>query len=464
MSQIEASTSENGTYDDGKKQKPQQQKRQWAQKEQMTNGGAAQENGSKSQQSVKGEKKKRGEKPADISLEDGTSSSSSVDAVADSTVESSSPIPISPAIIIATQLGDTEEVLRLLSEDKIDVNQQDLLGDSALHCARTNRLINILIEKGASVNIKNSLGSTPLHKAAQRGDRDVVSLLLRHKADPTIRNNNGLLAKQLTSIRSIRMMLFQSRRAGKTIEIPNSKHKFIVGVKGATMRSIEMESGTIVTLPDRSELSDQVLITGEDEESLLTAQKLILSAAYPPKSSLGTAEGAIGNFRLTYKLSKVQLNRLLRSFFFLRRLKEDDEVSLIIPLENDESNTVLTIVAETEEKGLRGKTLVEDFLATPEQKPYQKTAGGGKSGSTGGGRGGSTRDNRGRSAGGERGGSTTVNRGRSAGGERVGQAGGERDESTRGNRDGSTRGNSSGPTRGNKAKKQVLSVNNFILK
>ncbi len=46
--------------------------------------------------------------------------------------------------------------------------------------------VKLLISEGADVNVKNSVGWTPLHYAAREGDKEIVSLLLAHGADVNI--------------------------------------------------------------------------------------------------------------------------------------------------------------------------------------------------------------------------------------------------------------------------------------
>lgn len=43
------------------------------------------------------------------------------------------------------------------------------------------------------------MGETPLHIAANHGHLDVVNLLLKNGADPLIKNNDKLTAKDLSS-------------------------------------------------------------------------------------------------------------------------------------------------------------------------------------------------------------------------------------------------------------------------
>lgn len=62
----------------------------------------------------------------------------------------------------------------------------DRYSASALHLTHSNKTTNIaelLLEKGADVNQKNSFGVTPLHMAAFRGNIDFVKLFLDHDAN-----------------------------------------------------------------------------------------------------------------------------------------------------------------------------------------------------------------------------------------------------------------------------------------
>jgi ankyrin repeat protein len=49
----------------------------------------------------------------------------------------------------------------------------------------------VLIEFGADVNITGDLGNTPLHHAASRGNTEIASKLLRHGANPVLKNEFG---------------------------------------------------------------------------------------------------------------------------------------------------------------------------------------------------------------------------------------------------------------------------------
>lgn len=56
------------------------------------------------------------------------------------------------------------------------------------------------------------MGETPLHVAASRGHVDIVNLLLQYGADPMIKNNDSLVAEELSSHLSIKNMIQLSQR------------------------------------------------------------------------------------------------------------------------------------------------------------------------------------------------------------------------------------------------------------
>lgn len=57
--------------------------------------------------------------------------------------------------------------------------------------------VELLLRGGADVNAVCEAGNTPLHHAIQMGEFAVARLLLANGADPTIRNAEGKLARDL---------------------------------------------------------------------------------------------------------------------------------------------------------------------------------------------------------------------------------------------------------------------------
>lgn len=91
-----------------------------------------------------------------------------------------------PLVYRATYDGD-EEILRTLLESGADANSKDddeyeaLLHVAAMHA--NVACIRILLERGASVDVRDRLGYTPLHLASKELSAESVKLLLRSGAD-----------------------------------------------------------------------------------------------------------------------------------------------------------------------------------------------------------------------------------------------------------------------------------------
>lgn len=97
-----------------------------------------------------------------------------------------------------------ELVCALLAEGTLDVNDTAgcPLRDAVRHGKRG--VVEALLTHGASVELKpGSIGSMPLHAACEKGDEYFVSLLVRSRADPSVRDMAGLTAFDLLRRRGL---------------------------------------------------------------------------------------------------------------------------------------------------------------------------------------------------------------------------------------------------------------------
>ncbi|WP_078120607.1 ankyrin repeat domain-containing protein [Thiosocius teredinicola] len=86
------------------------------------------------------------------------------------------------------------DIVRFLVEQGVDINAVNKDGDTALHVAARERLIDyveLLLTNGADLNLKNARGETPLLLAAQVGDEALFKLFAERGADTEMTDNQG---------------------------------------------------------------------------------------------------------------------------------------------------------------------------------------------------------------------------------------------------------------------------------
>lgn len=87
----------------------------------------------------------------------------------------------------------------LLGQNLTDVNAKDGYGSSPLHSviyedSNAHHIIRLLIERGANVCARNAKGQTPIHLACVKGSLQSVSTLVKHGAQVTDCDSDGLNA------------------------------------------------------------------------------------------------------------------------------------------------------------------------------------------------------------------------------------------------------------------------------
>lgn len=89
-----------------------------------------------------------------------------------------------------------EQAKDYIKNNSIDINAQDQMGFSYLHCAVTrknNDIIDFLLESGINIDIQDEYGKTPLTLAIIQygGDDSIIRHLIAKGADMTIRTTTG---------------------------------------------------------------------------------------------------------------------------------------------------------------------------------------------------------------------------------------------------------------------------------
>jgi len=96
----------------------------------------------------------------------------------------------------AAHLGQ-ERVVELLLQHGAEIDMESSKGVTALMLATAcghARVVELLLQRGAQVDMQNSSGNTALKSAAQEGHERVVEMLLRHSAEVNLQDSDGATA------------------------------------------------------------------------------------------------------------------------------------------------------------------------------------------------------------------------------------------------------------------------------
>jgi len=106
-------------------------------------------------------------------------------------------------LVKATQYGIVSRCKEIVEKEGVDVRKPDKDNITLLHWAAINNrheVVDFYMSKGAIVDaIGGDLNATPLHWAVRQGHQSMVASLMRHGADPSIRDAEGSAALHIAS-------------------------------------------------------------------------------------------------------------------------------------------------------------------------------------------------------------------------------------------------------------------------
>ena len=77
-------------------------------------------------------------------------------------------------IMIYARNGNYDKVLEILNTEDVDLNYTNKYGNNIIHMSvfsgpRFERVVNLLLDRGADINCQNNVGLTPLFSVAMHG-------------------------------------------------------------------------------------------------------------------------------------------------------------------------------------------------------------------------------------------------------------------------------------------------------
>lgn len=126
--------------------------------------------------------------------------------------------------------------LRLLLERKADVNARNRRGQAALHYAASQRpeLAMLLLAAGASVNVVDKNGGTPLHRAVEGRQAELAKLLLDRGAEVNAEEMGGvtplLIAQDNGDTRLARLLVLHGGQVNMSYVVKRGAVRMLYGL------------------------------------------------------------------------------------------------------------------------------------------------------------------------------------------------------------------------------------------
>eukprot|EP00981_Chlorochromonas_danica_P007720 scaffold1869_cov163-Ochromonas_danica.AAC.32 len=138
------------------------------------------------------------------------------------------PVVPSNQLFLAIQHHKNGEIISLLQSTSYDPNQLTTSGYSAIHvaCRYNNKYaLDVLLSRGASLNLEDKSGDTPLHYAAKYGNLDICKYLIEKGASAHVRNKANQTSYDVAESHLVRQYLLplvlQAERTHGVVATPD---------------------------------------------------------------------------------------------------------------------------------------------------------------------------------------------------------------------------------------------------
>ncbi len=191
-----------------------------------------------------------------------------------------------PLLVHAVMYGARERIQTLLGLG-ININGQDLYGNTALHRAAENGevdLCRLLLDKGADINARTERGNTPLHKTVVAGHAEVVQLLVARGADVNARNEINVTPLHMAAARNQGEFVGLFLRKGAKISLRNANDE---------------TAGQVALRYDHPELARVLGVIPPPAQAPASPAPAV-QAAPPPRSAAPQQDPATARITMTY--------------------------------------------------------------------------------------------------------------------------------------------------------------------
>lgn len=213
--------------------------------------------------------------------------------------------PVTPPVQEETQNiqklileGRTTEAKELF-QAKIDINEMDENGNTALHtAARINEadLVTFLIYKGANVELKNHDGDTPLHIAIKNNAKECTSILAAVKTNIFARDGNGKTALELGLAKGYEYydaLITTKTGLAKDDKERNLVHYLVESENESALDYCLQKEIPLSYVDINGETPLSIAYSKESLKGITLASKLILAGAAPERGQYSYFEDSI---------------------------------------------------------------------------------------------------------------------------------------------------------------------------